>query len=523
MLARPARRNGPNRLPPPSRRIPARSACSSAPRARCDNTICVPLPHEPEGVAFQSFVVLTRVGTQAGAIVMAITKACAELSVMAGVAAAFCNAPWCVDEAHAAAQEFVFVANADAGPVTAYPALSSGLVFAAVSIRDPHLPNTYWDPWGVALDAQQNLYVQTFLSDATTFVFPAGDDGSMPPSGLFRGDGPDSRSVAVDANGYEYVATGEGPSEIIVLPPGASGQPGNLYTVGPLRSIATDEAVWHPWPSLLTTDLQNHLIVAVVRAQGNAIEVFDGGATGSLTPIRVITGPVTGLGACTDTMCNTMAVTFSPLSGHLCVGVSAGQQTHISVFAGDAEGDTIPLRTIEGPATGLAGKVVTGIAESQRTGELFVLAKDAQFAGPGQVLVFGNSAQDNAVPVRAFTDASTQLADAAGIALAYESIPLGVSSREVGGVPRLTVGPNPTNAFLSVRLLLPRAVGGLQLQVLDPAGRSVAMIWKGDAPAGTLEASWDGRSAGQAAVPGVYVLLASGEGLRAQRRFVLIR
>ena len=293
---------------------------------------------------------------------------------MAGVAAALWAAPLGVREAHAAPEELVFVANTGAGPVMAYPALSSGPAFPAVSIPNPNLPNSYWDPWGVAFDAQQNLYVQTFLSDATTFVFPPGDDGSLPPLRIFRGDGPDSRSVAVDSIGYEYVATSEGPSQILVLPPGASGQSGSLYSVAPLRSIATDETVWHPWPSLLATDLQNHLIAAIVRTQGNAIEVFEGGASASSTPVRVITGPATGLGACADTVCNTMAVAFSPLSGHLCVGVSAGQQTHVCVFAGDAAGDVAPLRTIEGPATGLAGTVITGIAESQRTGELYVLA-----------------------------------------------------------------------------------------------------------------------------------------------------
>ena len=95
-----------------------------------------------------------------------------------GVATALWLAPLSTPDASAAARELLFVANVDGSPVTAYPTLSSGPVSPAVSISNPNLPNTYWAPWGVAFDTQRNLYVQTFLSDATTFVFPPDDDGS---------------------------------------------------------------------------------------------------------------------------------------------------------------------------------------------------------------------------------------------------------------------------------------------------------------------------------------------------------
>src|SRR5262245_33414417 len=67
----------------------------------------------------------------------------------------------------ATSSEFVLVASANDGPITAYSALASGPVSAAFTIENPHLANTYWAPWGVASDAQGNLYVQTFLSNAT--------------------------------------------------------------------------------------------------------------------------------------------------------------------------------------------------------------------------------------------------------------------------------------------------------------------------------------------------------------------
>jgi hypothetical protein len=317
--------------------------------------------------------------------------------------------------AHAAGVELVFVANADSGPVTAYSAQSSGTVTATRTVSNPNDPNTVWDPWGVTFDAAKQLYVQTFLSDATTFVFAAGAGPATPPSRIFKADGPDNRAVAVDGNGFEYVAGGEGGAEIAVEPPGASGQPGNLYQVPPVRTIALDEG-FNPWPGMLTVDPSNEILAAVVRPQGNAIEIFSGGASGGATPVRVISGPNTGLGACTATRCDQLAITFSPFTGRIYAAVSAGTQTRISVFAGNASGNAAPIRTILGAATGLSGRVITGITGSQVDGTIYAMVKTSQF-GTGQINAYGRLATGNAAPLRTFTDATSGFADAAAIAI----------------------------------------------------------------------------------------------------------
>ena len=121
--------------------------------------------------------------------------------------------------------ELVFVANAGSGPVTVYPAHSSGPVASVDSLPDPDLDNTVWDPWGVTFDPAGDLFVQSFVSDATTFVFPWGQTS---PSRVFRVDGPDSRSIAVDATGYEYVATGESAGQDLGGRPGGGGYLGGL-------------------------------------------------------------------------------------------------------------------------------------------------------------------------------------------------------------------------------------------------------------------------------------------------------
>jgi hypothetical protein len=264
------------------------------------------------------------------------------------------------------------------------------------------------------VDAAGYVYVQTFLSNATSFVFPPGAQAGTPPSRVFRGGGPDSRAIALDANGYEYVATGQSSAQIMVLPPGAAGQPENLYSVTPLRSIPTDESLWYPWPGILSTDAAGNVLAAITRFQGNAIEVFPGGPTGDGTPARVIAGSHTGLGTTPDRV----VVSYSPYTGRLYVGVSAGASTHISSFAVDATDDAGPISTISGPSTDLAGRMITGIATSQVDGSIYVMVKEAQFGGAGFVGVFDPFADGDAAPMREFTDVDSVLVDAQGIALA---------------------------------------------------------------------------------------------------------
>lgn len=309
--------------------------------------------------------------------------------------------------------EFVYVANAH-GPVTAYPTGSTGAVSPVRQLADPGDPNTYWGPWGIAFDISGNAYAQSFLSDATTFVY---SPGATTPGRIFRVAGPDSRAVAVDSAGYAYVTTGQAEAVIAVAAPGARGTAANLYTVPAVRQIPLDET-FHPWPGVLTTDTSGHVIAGVVRANGNAVEFFNGGPSGSATPVRVIAGPHTGLGTCSST-CDQLAVAYSAFTGRLYVAVSQGQQTRINVYAGNASGDAAPVRVISGPATGLAGKVITGIAGSQVDGTIYVLTKAAPFSSPGSILAFDRLASGNTPPRRTFTDSGTGLADGLGIAVSF--------------------------------------------------------------------------------------------------------
>jgi hypothetical protein len=350
---------------------------------------------------------------------LGVTLACSALGPAPSTAAPSTAAP---AAAAAPPRDLVYVASADSGPVTAYAAGSTGAVSPARTIASPHKAGTEWDPWGVAFDASGHLYVQSFLSDATTFVFPPRASGATAPTRMFVASSPDNQSIAVDAKGFEYVAGGEAGAAIAVVRPGAKGDPRRLYAVSALRRIPLDES-FNPWPSILSTDARNEVLAAVARPRGNAIEIFTGGARGGGRPVRVVTGRNTGLGSCASfsaTGCREVSITVSPATGLIYAAVSSGATTHISVFAAGARGNARPIRTIGGPATGLRGKVITGIAVSRLDGAIYVMVKSSQF-GAGRVVVFGRDASGDIRPLRSFTDRRSGFVNAAGLAILIRS------------------------------------------------------------------------------------------------------
>jgi DNA-binding beta-propeller fold protein YncE len=161
-------------------------------------------------------------------------------------------------------------------------------------------------------------------------------------------------------------------------------------------------------------DSSNELLAVTARPQGNAVEIFTGGPNGGSTPVRVISGPRTGLGSC-GPVCN-LVIAFSPLTGRIYVAVSDGADTHISVFAGNAAGDARPLSTIAGPATGLAGASVTGIAVSQCDATVYAMIHTSSSGfGRASIDAYRRSARGNIRPLRSFTDSQSRFRSAQGL------------------------------------------------------------------------------------------------------------
>jgi hypothetical protein len=301
--------------------------------------------------------------------------------------------------------EIVYVAGS--GPVYGYNAASRGRVAPIREADPPNDPNAFWDPWSLALDRSGNLYVQSFLSNADTFVFAPNPRRGMAPIRIFQLYGPDSQGIGVDQSGYEYVLSGDACCFLAIGAPGAAGKASADYYVQPLRTISVGFA-YPPWPQAVSiADGRNPVVVG-----GDSIQTYRGGAAASVNPIRVIGGSRTGLAG-------ELGVTVSPATGLLYATSNTGTNaTHISEFTAGATGNISPVRVIEGPATGLSGRVITGIAVSPRTGEIYAMVKQSQFGGPARIEVFGRLAHGDASPIATFTDRTGAFANAEGLAIA---------------------------------------------------------------------------------------------------------
>ena len=310
----------------------------------------------------------------------------------------------------------LYVAERGASTVAAFDAHATGEVRPLLTLHGPHTQLS--DVWGVAFDATGALYTQNFIGNGYLNAFAPGAAGDARPLRTSR-VGPDARTVAVDAQGYVYVATSQSTQQIRVYSPGSQGDPARDFNVVPVRNIELPNPYSLGFtPSNLSVDSSGHLLVAAQSVQGNAVLVYQGGASGAAQPIRILTGSSTRLGATQSAYGSPFTLTFSPLTGRLYTAVSDGASTHINVFQGDASGNVAPLRTIAGPATGLAGLVVTGLADDPCQGSIYALSADSVFGKSGQVLVFGRLAQGNVAPLRRFTEINTHLADSLGMAFA---------------------------------------------------------------------------------------------------------
>ena len=84
------------------------------------------------------------------------------------------------------------------------------------------------------------------------------------------------------------------------------------------------------------------------------------------------------------------------------------------------------------------------------------------------------------------------------------------------------VSPNPTRGPTRFGLTLGEP-GSIRLEILDVAGRLVAVITDGFEAAGRLELAWNGRSAGRQVPPGLYVARLRAPGRVLTRSFVISR
>lgn len=99
----------------------------------------------------------------------------------------------------------------------------------------------------------------------------------------------------------------------------------------------------------------------------------------------------------------------------------------------------------------------------------------------------------------------------------------GAAGGLVPGVLRLSAGiPNPFVGKTQMRLELPEACAA-RVEVFDPVGRRVRLVYDGALPAGRHELAWDGRDAGGRRAPsGLYLVRVAAADQSITRRVVML-
>jgi len=112
----------------------------------------------------------------------------------------------------------------------------------------------------------------------------------------------------------------------------------------------------------------------------------------------------------------------------------------------------------------------------------------------------------------------TIIEDTAGI---VEPVGLAGFERGLG----LQVRPNPVVSDTRISLELPAAVASARVTVMDPSGRSVALVYAGALTSGRTDLVWNGTDAtGQRLVPGTYLVSVElGDQQRFVERVVVVR
>jgi choice-of-anchor A domain-containing protein len=264
---------------------------------------------------------------------------------------------------------------------------------------------------GVPALADGRLFVSNY-SDDTVAAYSQDVDGDVAPSAIFFTEtGPHqlavwrSQSELFVVNNQSYSVTVYD-SETGVLKRRIAGP--NTGLVRP-TGVAVDEV---------------NAELYVANDFGNSVTVYGLLADGDIAPARMLAGSATGLGG-------PVGVAVDPVTNELFVAnYRVDGSGSITVFARTASGNTAPLRTIQGNATGL--NLPQALSLDPVYGEIFVASSGFTTANVGAILVFRRTDSGNVAPLRKIEGASTGLCNPVGLALSVSRDELAVANSNFG-------------------------------------------------------------------------------------------
>jgi 6-phosphogluconolactonase (cycloisomerase 2 family) len=309
----------------------------------------------------------------------------------------------------AEAQDELFVANGFLGnSVTVYSRTASGDTAPLRTLSGA--ATQLFSPMSIALDLANNELFVGNSGDITVYNLTAsGDAAPLRAFGGFNGnDEPaDSDFIFPDAlaldltNNELFVANGLTSFNaqpfgnfVRVYSRTASGKTAPLRTLSGAATGLQD-------PRGLALDATNDELF-VANQDGNSVTVYSRSANGNTAPVRTLSGPATGL-----VFPRSLALDLT--NNELLVE----NRDSVTVYSRTASGNTAPLRTLSGPATGISGP--RGLALDLTNNELLVTNAFPDTAT--SVTVYGRTASGNTAPLRTLSGAATGLNDPGGLAL----------------------------------------------------------------------------------------------------------
>ncbi len=300
------------------------------------------------------------------------------------------------------AQGFGFGANANVSSILQFSASATGTATPVSTLTAPGGVSFN----SVSTDGAGQIYAGGTGTAPEILVYAAASSGTAAPlRTIVGGTGSFTypASMAIDSNGLLYVADGGNTpagnalsNMIAVFSASATGNATPIRLIqGPLTQINNARQI--------ALDAAGDLYVA--NGWDGSILVFAPGANGNVAPARVIaTGAVNGsTGIAVDASGNVYAVTYL---------LSYADTAIIVEYAAGATGNAAPVKVIDGPLTGLG---IGGSLSVDGAGNLYTLG-NAATPGPGApgppfVAKFAPSASGNVAPLSMFTPASTDTFD----------------------------------------------------------------------------------------------------------------
>jgi hypothetical protein len=275
-----------------------------------------------------------------------------------------------------------------------------------------------------ATDSAAKIYVLNFLQDKV-LIFSGSSNGDVSPSGTISGSETklnDPHAVAFDAQGNLYVLNKGFMGSVTVYAPSVSGN------ARPIRTIAGFSTELKKGAEYLAVDgagnvyVSESLDVSAVKAPSaktiyaDSLLVFPAGADGDVKPLRTIKGDATRMdgirGLALDAAGNLyVANTGEPVNGR-------DANIRVTVYAPGADGNAAPIRTIEGPNTGLQRPFFLSL---DAAGNLYVVNL-AGSTGGVTVTVYARGASGDARPVRTLQGPRMHDAGDMGDAVAVDGV-----------------------------------------------------------------------------------------------------